>query len=193
MRTTLFTLLLTVNILLRRAREPGEQVCLMSVISGREEPILYEVVGYLADRIYRVVDLTSCQTAVDVVREVERVARESGPHQFLRFDRLRREIIPSGQDLPAPGFNFVALAPQTQRSSTVLEWSPPPFALAPPPTLTQPGVGIADYWIELHETADGLRGHVRFKGEVAEDITPMFIDLVGRMAENPQAPFGRAV
>jgi amino acid adenylation domain-containing protein len=182
-RTTPYAVCVTAFGLLIRELCGQRDVLVASPAAGRPDPALDHVAGFFATTLP--VRLRSGEESFGAcVRSVHALVMESLEHQYVPFERLVAEFVPS-RDLAYPPLVQVALAYQGPRR---------PHArlagLAAEPVAIDNGTAKFDLTIEVSEVGEELEAVIEystdlFDTERADGMLARFLDIVSGGAQNP--------
>ena len=183
--TTLFAVLLAVQYVLLYRYTMLEDVTVMTVTSGREDPILQDVVGYLADRAYCRTSLHGNPTFCEIIKRTWQTLCEAGAHSFYRFDPLQQELAKLDVDFAVPAFNFrpAAYDQPLAEQRPVGFWHP--IRVQQPLRRSRQWGGVARYWLVLRETNKGIYGHFHHKGGTVKHLAESFMATLAQVVEQP--------
>jgi hypothetical protein len=185
-RVTLFTVLLAIQMIIVSRLSGHDNVAVAAITSGREIPILRDVIGRFSDRTYYTASLVRDPSFAELLDRVKKTVQDSSNHPFIRFDTLEQEMTKRGICVVAPIFNFRS---STERTITGIAQNPwKPFAIDPPPMTSRLGTSVHYYWLEMWDTPYGLRASLRCQETLATPLRTAFSDIVRDVVRAPYHP-----
>ncbi len=171
----------------------GEDIPIGTVLAGRSEAELEELVGFFVNTLVLRTDVSGDPTFTELIERVRRFALEAYSHQEVPFDRLVEAVQPERSQSHHPLFQVVLVLQN-----------------APEAKLELPGLQISEQ--ELPETISkfdltfsvneqvsgtgepqGLHGYIEYSADVfdeqtVEELAARLVRLLGAAVTSPQAP-----
>jgi hypothetical protein len=126
------------------------------ILSNRDARPLFNVIGYLSDRLFYRIDVPGSAGLSEVIVKLLDERRRSWRFRYCPSDLIKQRLASAGRPISAPSFNFTPLGPGgTVGSSTDARlagpFKPPAAQSATPPAPDMP------YRLEVRETISGWR------------------------------------
>ncbi|MFF3720894.1 amino acid adenylation domain-containing protein [Streptomyces erythrochromogenes] len=202
-RVTMFMTLQAALAALLTRLGAGTDVPIGSVVAGRSDEALDDLVGFFVNTLVLRTDTSGDPTFTDLLHRVREAQLDAHAHQDVPFERLVEELNPARSLARHPLFQVMLLLQGTGRAGGPGE---APLDLAGLPATVEPVGGHAakfDLSIAMGESfdADGAPAGLEcaidfatdlFDRETAESIAARFGRLLTAVAARPDRPIGRA-
>ncbi|MFE5723449.1 amino acid adenylation domain-containing protein, partial [Streptomyces erythrochromogenes] len=202
-RVTMFMTLQAALAALLTRLGAGTDVPIGSVVAGRSDEALDDLVGFFVNTLVLRTDTSGDPTFTDLLHRVREAQLDAHAHQDVPFERLVEELNPARSLARHPLFQVMLLLQGTGRAGGA---GGAPLDLAGLPAAVEPVGGYAakfDLSIAMGESfdADGAPAGLEcaidfatdlFDRETAESIAARFGRLLTAVAARPDRPIGRA-
>ncbi|WP_052768436.1 amino acid adenylation domain-containing protein [Streptomyces humi] len=198
-RVTLFMVLQAALAALVSRLGGGTDVPVGSVVAGRSEEALDDLVGFFVNTLVLRTDVSGDPSFAELLARVRETHLEAHAHQDVPFERLVEELNPVRSTARHPLFQVLAVlqddenAPQGQAGPDGLEFTPEPL-----------GIRVAKFDLNIgmaeRRTPDGAPAGITGSVEFAADLfdtatvaafTARWERLLRAAVADPQAPIGR--
>ncbi|HEY2235620.1 MAG TPA: condensation domain-containing protein, partial [Candidatus Angelobacter sp.] len=171
----------------------GEDIPIGTVVAGRSEAELEELVGFFVNTLVLRTDVAGDPTFTELIEKVRRFALEAYSHQEVPFERLVEAVQPERSQSRHPLFQVVLVLQN-----------------APEAKLELPGLQISEQGLpetmakfdltfsvneQVSETGEpqGLRGYIEYSADLfdeqtVEELAVRLERLLGAAVASPQAP-----
>jgi amino acid adenylation domain-containing protein len=174
----------------------GEDIPIGTVVAGRDEPALEDLVGFFLNTLVMRVSLTGNPTLRELVAQVRNFALEAYAHQDVPFERLVESLQPSRSPARHPLFQVMLVLQNAPHAA--LEF--PGLKIAPEPIPVT--VAKFDLTLRLYEQTSrsgqplGMEGDLEYSCDLFERSTvEMMLTRLERLLRwalaNPDVPLGR--
>ncbi len=186
--TLFMTLLAAFQTLLHR-HTGQEEIVVGSPIANRNRTEIEGLIGFFVNTLALRTDLSGNPTFRELLQRVRKTALEAYEHQDLPFEKLVEELNPGRNLSHSPLFQVVFVLQNTPST----RWDFKGLRVIPVRMVSE--TAKFDLTLSMHETAEGLRGSLRYNTDLFDDVTITrilghFQNLLQEIITNPNEHIG---
>ncbi|WP_425578097.1 amino acid adenylation domain-containing protein [Streptomyces albiaxialis] len=188
---SLYMVLLAAYAVLLGGRTDDRELAVGSPVTHRPAAELEELVGYFVNALVLRLDIAPERTFPELLAQAREVVAEAQAHKDLPFAELARDLVPEPDPSCSPVFQvmFNLVAHGGSDGDGGIE------GLEAEPVVSDSGTAKFDLSLALHETVDGLDGHLEYSTDLfapatAAGLGRSYVRLLERIVAEPGATIG---